>query len=95
MDYALDMPPYIKDIANWLDDPAQTHPCSFDNAYRGFEITMALCRSAAEGGQIRLPLEKAGDEIQMLKDSVAQREVILAIPASAKEYPAGAAASSS
>jgi predicted dehydrogenase len=87
MDYDHDMPPYIQDMAKWLDDPSDVHPCSFDSAYKGFEIMMAFCRSAAEKGQIGLPLDSAADEIQLLKDAVPDRKVILAIPASAKEYP--------
>lgn len=86
MDYDLDMPPYIQDMANWLDDASHIHPCNFDSAYKGFEIMMALCRSAAEGGQIGLPLTSAADEIRLLKDAVPERKVMLGIPASAKEY---------
>jgi hypothetical protein len=48
---------------------------------------MAFCRSAAQGGQIALPLDSAADEIQLLKDSVPSRSVILSMPESAKEYP--------
>ncbi|HVN06671.1 MAG TPA: hypothetical protein VMT86_19765, partial [Bryobacteraceae bacterium] len=87
MDYDLDMPPYIQEMADWLDDPNRVHPCNFDSAYKGFEIMMAFCRSAAQGGQIGLPLTSAADEIQLLKDSVPDRKIRLAIPASAKEYP--------
>jgi len=87
MDYDLDMPPYIQEMADWLDDPARVHPCNFESAYKGFEIMMAFCRSAAAGGQVALPLVSAADEVQMLKDSVPDRKVKLAIPASAKEYP--------
>jgi predicted dehydrogenase len=88
MDYDLDMPPYIQDMAVWLDDPARVHPCSFDSAYKGFEIMMAFCRSAATGGQIPLPLDSGMDEIQLLRDTLPARRVILSMPESAKEYPA-------
>jgi hypothetical protein len=74
-------------MADWLDDDARVHSCNFQSAYQGFEIMMAFCRSAAEKGQIGLPLDSAADEIQLLKDAVPDRKVILAIPASAKEYP--------
>ncbi|MGA2590559.1 MAG: Gfo/Idh/MocA family oxidoreductase [Bryobacteraceae bacterium] len=86
MDYDLDMPPYIQEMADWLDDPSRVHPCNFDSAYKGFEIMMAFCRSAAEGGQIALPLTSPADEMQLLKDSVPDRKVILSMSASAKEY---------
>jgi len=86
MDYDLDMPPYIQDMADWLDDPNRVHPCNFESAYRGFEILMACCRSAAMGGQIALPLSSTADEIRMLKDSLPERKVILSMPSNAKEY---------
>ncbi|HLY18854.1 MAG TPA: Gfo/Idh/MocA family oxidoreductase [Bryobacteraceae bacterium] len=88
MDYDFDMPPYIQEMADWLDDPQRVHPGNFESAYQGFEIMMALCRSAAEGGQVALPLTSAMDEVQLLKDNVPARPVILSLAASAKEYPA-------
>ena len=57
MNYDLDMPPYIQEMADWLDD-GKVHPCNFENAYAGFEIMMAM-RSAARGGQVALPLPAA------------------------------------
>ena len=88
MNYDLDMPPYIQQIADWLDDDAKVHECNFESAYQGFEIMMGLCRSAAERGQVALPLTGAADEIAMLKASVPERKVLLSTPANAKEYPA-------
>ena len=86
MNYDLDMPPYIQDIADWLDDDRKVHPCNFESAYAGFEIMMALCRSAIEGGQIPLPLTTAMDEIQALSARLAGRSVLLSTPLNAKEY---------
>jgi len=86
MNYDLDMPPYIQEIADWLDDEARPHPCRFESAYRGFEIMMAMCRSAAAGGQVALPLESGADEIAMLRAAVPRRRVLLGTAASAKEY---------
>src|SRR5581483_6981986 len=74
MNYDLDMPPYIQDMADWLDGK-KLHPCNFESAYKGFEIMMAFCRSVAQGGQIALPLPSPEDEIQMLRDAVADRKV--------------------
>ena len=54
MNYDLDMPPYIQEMADWLDDEKKVHACNFQTAYEGFEIMMALCRSVIEGGQIRV-----------------------------------------
>ena len=87
MNYDLDMPPYIQEMADWLDDEQRVHPCNFETAYHGFEVMMAFCRSVAKGGQIPLPLDSPADEIQLLKDAVADRPVILAISESIKEYP--------
>jgi predicted dehydrogenase len=86
MNYDLDMPPYIQDMADWLDG-TRVHPCNFDSSYKGFEVMMAFCRSAAQGGQVALPLASGANEIQMIRDSVPDRKVILSMPASAKEYP--------
>lgn len=86
MSYDLDMPPYIQEMAEWLDDDRRVHPCHFSSAYKGFEIMMAFCRSAAEGGQVALPLTSAADEIEMLKRSVPDRRILLSLAASAKEY---------
>ncbi len=62
----LDQPPYIRDIATWLDDPERVHPCNGESAYKGFEIVMAICRSAIERRQIQLPLEPGEPEIERL-----------------------------
>jgi predicted dehydrogenase len=86
MNYELDMPPYIQQMADWLDDPKQVHPCNFESAYKGFEITMGLCRSAAGGGQVALPLVSGANELEMLRASLPDRKVLLSMPANAKEY---------
>ena len=86
MNYDLDMPPYISDMAAWLNDETRVHPCNFESAYKGFEIMMALCRSAVEGGQVALPLKSGEDEIALLRGSLAGSKVLLSMPANAKEY---------
>ena len=86
MNYDLDMPPYVQDMADWLNDDAKVHPCNFESAYKGFEIMMALCRSAAEGGQVSLPITKGGDELKMLEGKMRDAKVILSFPESEKEY---------
>jgi len=88
MNYDLDMPPYIQQIADWLDDPQQVHPCNFASSWAGFEIMMACCRSAAQGGQIELPLESGADELEMLRSALPERRVLLSMAMNAKEYPA-------
>jgi len=86
MNYDLDMPPYIQEMADWLDDPAKVHSCSFGSAYKGMEIMMGLCRSAAEGGQVTLPLAAPADEQELLNKAVADRKVLVSSPVNAKEY---------
>jgi hypothetical protein len=87
MNYDLDMPPYIEDMADWLDDDRKIHPCNFESAYAGFEIMMALCRSAVDGGQVALPLINITDEIGMLADHLAGQKVLLSTAANASAYP--------
>jgi predicted dehydrogenase len=70
MDYAHDMPPYIQEIADWLDDPNKVHPCNGESAYKGFEIMMAICRSAVQRGKIRLPLGPGEPELEALKNAL-------------------------
>jgi len=88
MNYDLDMPPYIQEMADWLDDDERVHSCHFGSAYKGFEILMALCRSAAGGGQVALPLGEPADEIAMLREAVVDRQVLLSMRENAKEYAA-------
>jgi predicted dehydrogenase len=87
MNYDLDMPPYIDQMADWLDDDSRDHPCNFGSAYKGFEIMMAFCRSAAEGGQVALPLASGADEMAMLRASLPAARVLFSLAANAKEYP--------
>jgi predicted dehydrogenase len=61
-----DQPRYIRDIALWLDDPKQVHPCNGESAYKGLEILMAICRSAIERRPIQLPLEPGEPEMEQL-----------------------------
>lgn len=64
--YQLDQPPYIRDIAAWLDDPARVHPSNGESAFKGFEIVMAICRSAIERRPIQLPLDPGEPEMERL-----------------------------
>jgi len=86
MNYDLDMPPYIQEMAEWLDDDRKVHSCNFESAYAGFEIMMALCRSVVKGGQVALPLTEACDELAMLKEHIDNRKVLLSSALNAKEY---------
>jgi predicted dehydrogenase len=86
MNYDLDMPPYIQDMAEWLDDDNKVHPCNFQSAYKGHEILMGLCRSVVEGGQVALPLTEGADELELLKTRLPEKRVLFSTPANVKEY---------
>lgn len=86
MDYALDMPPYIDQMADWLDDDAKVHPCNGETAYRGFEITMGILRSAVAGGQVKLPLERGEPELEALERVLSDRPVLLSGEFNRREY---------
>jgi predicted dehydrogenase len=70
MDYEHDMPPYIQDIADWLDDPARVHPCNGETALRGFQVMMAACRSAVQRGKVTLPLGPGEPELAALQKAL-------------------------
>ena len=86
MDYDHDMPPYIAQMADWLDDDAKPHPARFERAYHGLEIMSALYRSAIDGGQIGLPLTEGLDELEGLRARVPPRKVLVTLADSTKEY---------
>ncbi len=67
MDYVHDMPPYVQQIADWLDDPAQVHPCNGESAFKGLQIMMAICRSVVQRGQVSLPLGPGEPELEALE----------------------------
>jgi predicted dehydrogenase len=70
MDYAHDMPPYVQQIADWLDDPAQVHPCNGESTWKGFQISMAICRSVVQRGKVSLPLGPGDPELEALKKAL-------------------------
>src|SRR6266487_3925059 len=86
MNYDLDMPPYIQEMADWLDDEAKVHLCNFEHACHGAEIMLALQRSAAEGGQVALPLTAVADEQAMLRAKVPDRAVLVSCEQNRKEF---------
>jgi predicted dehydrogenase len=86
MNYDLDMPPYIQDMADWLDDDAKVHPCNLEHACLGAEIMFALQRSAAQGGQVALPLADPADEQALLKASLSDKLVLVSCDQNRKEF---------
>ena len=75
----------FRDMADWLDG-TRVHPCNFENAYKGFEIMAALQRSAAQGGQVALPLTAPADEQALLKAALSDRTVLVSDPVNKKEF---------
>jgi predicted dehydrogenase len=86
MNYDADMPPYIQEMADWLDDSAKVHQCNLDHACLGAEVMLALQRSAAEGGQVALPLTTGADEQALLKAKLSDRPVLVSCAANQKEF---------
>src|SRR5207249_3749677 len=86
MNYDLDMPPYVEDMARWLDDDSQVHPCNGESAYAGFEIMMAILRSVVERGQIKLPLGPGAPELESLRRVLPHHPVLLSFPGNQAEY---------
>jgi predicted dehydrogenase len=70
MDYAHDMPPYVQEMADWLDDPDKLHPCNGESAFKGFEIMMAMCRSTVQRGKVKLPLPPGEAELAALEKAL-------------------------
>jgi predicted dehydrogenase len=70
MDYSKDMPPYIQQLAEWLDDPDRVHPCNGESAFKGFEIAMAICRSVVQRGKVHLPIGPGEPELKSLENSL-------------------------
>jgi len=89
MNYDLDMPPYIQGMADWLDDDARVHPCNFAHACLGAEIMLALQRSAAQGGQVALPLKDGVDEQALLKARLPDQPVLVSCEQNRKEFGLG------
>lgn len=86
MDYALDMPPYVRQMAEWLDDDSVTHPCSFDRALSGAEVVFAMQRSAARSGQVALPLGEPAEEQQMLAKAIGNSPALASSAHNAQEF---------
>jgi hypothetical protein len=84
------MPPYVEDMARWLDVDGQVHPGNGESAYKGFEITMAVLRSVVDRGQVALPLGPGEPELEALGRVLPERAVRLSTEASRKEYPSAA-----
>jgi predicted dehydrogenase len=86
MNYDLDMPPYIEDIARWLDNEEAIHPCNGESAYEGFEVIMGLLRSVIQRGQIPLPLGPGEPELHALANVLPHVPVLYSTAANRRNY---------
>lgn len=58
---------YIRDLADWLDDPAKIHPCNSETAYHGFEITMGICLSGLDKRKVALPIDTDAPVVERMR----------------------------
>lgn len=65
-DYEIDGARYIDDIALWLDG-TKVHPCNGEDTLKGFQMAMALLRSAVERKIINLPLSVGENEVEAIR----------------------------
>jgi predicted dehydrogenase len=86
MNYALDMPPYVDQMADWLDDENKVHPCNGESAHKGFEITMGMLRSVVARGQIALPLDPGEPELEALSRVLPDTPVLVSFEENRKQY---------
>lgn len=77
---AKDQSPYIKDLADWLDNPIKIHPCNGEVTYHGFQILMGICLSSLEKRKINLPLKTSEPILERLR-----RELPDDVPEKGKE----------
>jgi predicted dehydrogenase len=68
-DYETDGARYVHDMALWLDG-AKEHPCNGEDTFKGFQMAMALLRSAAHRQLITLPLEPGENEIDLIRRTI-------------------------
>lgn len=86
MSYDLDTAPYVRDMADWLDDERKVHPCNGESAHAGQEIWMGMVRSAVQRGQISLPLGPGTPENEALEATLPDRPVLVSFEGNKKEY---------
>jgi predicted dehydrogenase len=86
MNYDLDMPPYVDQMADWLDDETQVHPCHGESAHKGFEIAMGMLRSVVARGQVALPLGPGEPELEALAKVLPASPVLVSFDENRKQY---------
>ena len=58
---------YLRDLADWLDDPSNIHPCNGQTSYHGFEIMMGAWLSGLDCRKLELPLTRNDDVVERSK----------------------------
>jgi predicted dehydrogenase len=86
MNYDLDMPPYVDQMADWLDDEATIHPCNGESAHKGMEIVMGMLRSVVARGQIALPLGPGEPELEALSRVLPAEPVLVSFAENRSQY---------
>lgn len=49
-------PRFYRDLADWLDNPQQLHPCNGDMSHHGFELLLGMALSSLERRQVEIPI---------------------------------------
>lgn len=62
-----DQSSYIRDLADWLDNPTKVHPCNGEVAYHGFELAMGICLSVLEKRKVTIPLGPVEPIVERLR----------------------------
>jgi predicted dehydrogenase len=86
MNYDLDMPPYVDQMADWLDDESKVHPCNGESAHKGMEIVMGMLRSVVARGQVALPLDPGEPELDALARVLPDTPVLVSFEENRKQY---------
>jgi hypothetical protein len=60
-------PQWLRDLATWLDQPTQEHPCNGAVAYHGLELLMGMAFSSLERRQITLPIQPVPSEPELAR----------------------------
>lgn len=50
--------PYYSDLAGWIFNKTESHPCNIESSYHGYEVLEGLCLSALDNTRVDLPLKK-------------------------------------
>jgi len=67
--------PYIRELADWLDDDQKIHPNNMEITYHGYEIIEALCISALDNRRVDLPLntDNADDIFERMRKELPEQ----------------------